>query len=216
LLFVFLKSCLPADFEICIFVFDFFIFKLLTAMTRCPWCEKDDLYRTYHDEEWGVPQHDDTHLFEMINLEGAQAGLSWYTVLVKRPHYKKVFDNWNAAKIARYTPAKIEKLLQDPGIIRNRLKVEGTVKNAKTFLAIQKEFGSFDKYIWGFVNHQPIVNEFRTMKDVPAKTAISDALSKDLLKRGFKFVGSTICYAFMQATGMVDDHLPGCWRRKKA
>lgn len=189
--------------------------KIFMSKTRCAWCEKDDLYRTYHDEEWGVPQHDDTQLFEMINLEGAQAGLSWYTVLVKREHYRKAFDNWDAKKIARYTPSKIEKLLQNPGIIRNRLKVEGTVKNAQAFLAIQKEFGSFDRYIWGFVNHRPVVNHFKTLKEVPAKTSVSDAMSKDLLKRGFKFVGSTICYAFMQATGMVNDHVAGCWKAPK-
>ncbi len=180
---------------------------------RCSWCLKDDLYKNYHDKEWGVPEHDDTKLFEMLNLEGAQAGLSWYTVLVKRENYRKAFDNWDAKKIARYTPAKIEKLLQNEGIIRNRLKVEGTVKNAKAFLAIQKEFGSFDKYIWQFVGHKPIINNRRGLGDVPAKTAESDAMSKDLLKRGFKFVGSTICYAYMQATGMVNDHVADCWRK---
>lgn len=168
----------------------------------------------YHDEEWGRPEHDDTKLFEMLNLEGAQAGLSWYTVLVKRENYRKAFDNWDAKKIARYTPAKVEKLLQNEGIIRNRLKVEGTIKNAKAFLAVQKEFGSFDNYIWQFVNHKPRENKRKVLTEVPAKTAESDAMSKDLLKRGFKFVGSTICYAYMQAVGMVNDHVADCWRRK--
>lgn len=182
---------------------------------RCAWCLKDDLYKKYHDEEWGVPVHDDTKLFEMLNLEGAQAGLSWYTVLVKRENYRKAFDNWNALKISKYTPNKVEKLLQNEGIIRNRLKVEGTVKNAKAFLTIQKEFDSFDKYIWQFVNHKPIINNHINLSSVPAKTAESDAMSKDLLKRGFKFVGSTICYAYMQAVGMVNDHVNDCWKKKK-
>lgn len=182
---------------------------------RCSWSTKDQLYKDYHDNEWGVPLHDDTRLFEMINLEGAQAGLSWYTVLTKRENYRKAFDNWDAKKIAKYTDKKIELLMADAGIIRNRLKINGTVLNAKAFLEVQKEFGSFDKYIWSFVGGKPIVNHFRSLSEVPAKTAISDAMSKDLLKRGFKFVGSTICYAFMQATGMVDDHVADCWKRKK-
>ncbi|MCB0776572.1 MAG: DNA-3-methyladenine glycosylase I [Chitinophagaceae bacterium] len=182
---------------------------------RCPWCLKDDLYKEYHDKEWGTPVHDDQKLFEMLNLEGAQAGLSWYTVLTKRENYRKAFDNWDAKKIARYTPAKVEKLLQNEGIIRNRLKVEGAIKNAKAFLALQKEFGSFDRYIWQFVNYKPINNRHKTLKTVPAKTAESDAMSKDLQKRGFKFVGSTICYAYMQAMGMVNDHLVSCWKYPK-
>lgn len=182
---------------------------------RCSWSTKDQLYKDYHDNEWGVPLHDDTRLFEMINLEGAQAGLSWYTVLTKRENYRKAFDNWDAKKIAKYSDKKIESLMADAGIIRNRLKINGTVLNAKAFLKVQKEFGSFDKYIWSFVGGKPIVNHFKSLSEVPAKTAISDAMSKDLLKRGFKFVGSTICYAFMQATGMVDDHVADCWRRKK-
>lgn len=182
---------------------------------RCSWSTKDQLYKDYHDNEWGVPLHDDTRLFEMINLEGAQAGLSWYTVLTKRENYRKAFDNWDAKKIAKYTDKKIESLMADAGIIRNRLKINGTVLNAKAFLEVQKEFGSFDKYIWSFVGGKPIINHFKSLSEVPAKTAISDAMSKDLLKRGFKFVGSTICYAFMQATGMVDDHVADCWRRKK-
>ncbi|WP_298734101.1 DNA-3-methyladenine glycosylase I [uncultured Chitinophaga sp.] len=180
---------------------------------RCSWCLKDQLYKDYHDHEWGVPLHDDTRLFEMLNLEGAQAGLSWYTVLQKRENYRKAFDNWDAKKIARYTDAKVEKLLQNPGIIRNRLKVLATISNAKAFLKVQEEFGSFDKYIWQFVNHQPIINHYKGSSGIPAKTPISDAMSKDLLKRGFKFVGSTICYAFMQATGMVDDHFDECWKK---
>jgi len=183
--------------------------------TRCPWCLRDDIYKQYHDQEWGIPVHDDRKLFEMLNLEGAQAGLSWYTVLVKRENYRKAFDHWDAKKIARYTPAKIDKLLQNEGIIRNRLKVEGTVKNAKAFLALQKEYGSFDNYIWQFVNHSPIINRHRSLKTVPAKTAGSDAMSKDLRKQGFTFVGSTICYAFMQAVGMVNDHLVSCWKYPK-
>ncbi|PSL46778.1 DNA-3-methyladenine glycosylase I [Chitinophaga niastensis] len=180
---------------------------------RCGWSIKDQLYKDYHDNEWGVPNHDDQHLFEMLCLEGAQAGLSWYTVLTKRENYRKAFDNWDAKKIAKYDEKKIEKLLQNEGIIRNRLKVNSVVSNAKAFLAVQKEFGSFDKYIWSFVNHKPVIHHHKSMKEVPAKTAISDAMSKDLLKRGFKFVGSTICYAYMQATGMVDDHVADCWRR---
>ena len=180
---------------------------------RCAWSNKDKLYQDYHDYEWGTPNHDDRHLFEMLCLEGAQAGLSWYTVLTKRENYRKAFDNWNAKKIAKYDEQKVEKLMQNEGIIRNRLKINSVIGNAKAFLTVQKEFGSFDKYIWSFVNHQPIINHFRTLGEAPAKTAISDAMSKDLLKRGFKFVGSTICYAFMQATGMVDDHMENCWRR---
>lgn len=182
--------------------------------TRCGWSLKDQLYKDYHDHEWGIPNHDDTHLFEMLNLEGAQAGLSWYTVLTKRENYRKAFDQWDAVKISKYSEKKIEKLLQDPGIIRNKLKINAVVSNAKAFLAVQKEFGSFDQYIWQFVGHQPIVNHFQDMKEVPAKTAVSDAMSKDLLKRGFKFVGSTICYAYMQATGMVNDHVMSCWTRQ--
>jgi DNA-3-methyladenine glycosylase I len=182
---------------------------------RCSWSTKDQLYKDYHDNEWGVPLHDDTRLFEMINLEGAQAGLSWYTVLTKRENYRKAFDNWDAKKISRYTDAKIESLMLDAGIIRNRLKINGTVANAKAFLAVQKEFGSFDKYIWSFVGGKPIINHFTSLSQIQPKTPVSDAMSKDLLKRGFKFVGSTICYAFMQATGMVDDHVADCWKRKK-
>ncbi|MCW3463718.1 DNA-3-methyladenine glycosylase I [Chitinophaga nivalis] len=180
---------------------------------RCSWANKDQLYKDYHDQEWGVPHHDDRHLFEMLCLEGAQAGLSWYTVLLKRENYRKAFDQWDAKKIAKYDEKKIAALLENEGIIRNRLKVNAVVTNAKAFLAVQKEFGSFDQYIWSFVGHQPIINHYASIKEVPAKTAISDAMSKDLLKRGFKFVGSTICYAYMQATGMVDDHAGDCWKK---
>lgn len=180
--------------------------------TRCEWCGTDPDYVAYHDEEWGVPVHDDRKLFEMLCLEGAQAGLSWITILRKRENYRAAFDNFDAAKIARYSEAKLEKLMHNPGIVRNRLKIYGTVKNAKAFLAAQKEFGSFDKYIWQFVGGQPKLNAWRTLKEVPAKTPESDAMSKDLKKRGFTFVGSTICYAFMQATGMVNDHTVECFR----
>lgn len=188
---------------------------IVKEKARCAWCSKDQLYKDYHDNEWGTPSHDDRHLFEMLNLEGAQAGLSWYTVLTKRENYRKAFDNWDAEKIARYSDKKIAALLDDPGIIRNKLKVNGTVANAKAFLKVQEEFGSFDKYIWSFVGGKPVLNTFSSLGQVPAKTAVSDAMSKDLLKRGFKFVGSTICYAYMQATGMVNDHVEGCWKFKK-
>jgi DNA-3-methyladenine glycosylase I len=182
---------------------------------RCSWCLKDDLYKQYHDEEWGVPVYDDNKLFEMLCLEGAQAGLSWYTVLSKRENYRKAFDNFNAQKMSRYSGKKVETLLQNPGIIRNRLKVNAFIQNAKVFLEVQNEFGSFSKYIWQFTGGKPITNNPSTLKQVPSKTKESDAMSKDLLKRGFKFVGSTICYAFMQATGMVNDHVADCWKRRK-
>ncbi|MFM2362703.1 MAG: hypothetical protein RLZZ316_1605 [Bacteroidota bacterium] len=181
---------------------------------RCAWCTKDDLYKQYHDEEWGVPVYNDQQLFEMLCLEGAQAGLSWYTVLKKRENYRKAFDNFDAVKMARYTDKKIEKLLQDEGIIRNRLKVHAFIGNAKAYLQVQNEFGSFSAYIWQFTGGKPIQNKPASLAQLPAKTAISDAMSKDLLKRGFEFVGSTICYAFMQAVGMVNDHTADCWKRK--
>ncbi len=181
---------------------------------RCPWSEGSDQYRSYHDDEWGVPLHDERLLFEFLILEGAQAGLSWSTILAKRENYRKAFDNFEVAKVARYTPAKVEKLMQDAGIVRNRLKINAAIKNAKAFMAVQKEFGSFDRYIWGFVDGKPILNRFKKGQ-VPASTEISDAMSKDLKKRGFTFVGSTICYAFMQATGMVNDHLVDCYRHKE-
>ena len=177
---------------------------------RCTWCLGSPEYVAYHDEEWGKPVHDDRVFFEFLTLEGAQAGLSWSTILAKRANYRKAFADFDPARVARFTPARVEKLLGDPGIVRNRLKVEATVKNAKAFLAVQKEFGSFDKYVWRFVGGQPKLNRPRDMKGVPATSAESDALSKDLKKRGFTFVGSTIMYAFMQATGLVDDHIVGC------
>jgi DNA-3-methyladenine glycosylase I len=179
---------------------------------RCTWSLHSDLYRQYHDEEWGVPLHDDRRLFEMLVLEGAQAGISWIIVLKKRQRYQEVFDNFDAEQIARYDDAKIATLLEDPGIIRNRLKVQAAVTNARAFLTVCEEFGSFDRYIWQFVDGKPIVNQWQTMSQLPAKTTVSDAMSKDLKKRGFKFIGSTICYAYMQAVGMVNDHTVDCWR----
>lgn len=184
------------------------------ALERCPWCGEDPLYQHYHDNEWGVPLHDDRALFEFLTLEGAQAGLSWITILRKRDNYRAAFDNFDAAKVARYTARKVEKLLQDPGIVRNRLKVESTISNARAFLETQAAFGSFDRYLWDFVDGQPIVNRFTSLKQVPASTPLAEKLSKDLKKRGFRFVGSTIVYAHMQATGMVNDHLVGCHRHK--
>ena len=184
-------------------------------LNRCFWANGDDIYIAYHDHEWGVPVHDDRHLFEMLILEGAQAGLSWITILKKRENYRRAFDHFDAAKIARYDARKIQKLLTDPGIVRNRLKINAAVQNAKAFLAVQKEFGSFDKYIWQFVGGKPILNSWKKGQ-TPAHTKESDAMSKDLLKRGFKFVGSTICYAFMQAVGMVNDHTVDCFLHKKA
>jgi len=181
-------------------------------LKRCGWVTDDPLYLAYHDEEWGVPVHDDQRLFEMLILEGAQAGLSWITVLRKRAAYREAFAGLDPAAVARFTPARVEKLLQDPGIIRNRLKVESAITNARRFLEVQREHGSFDAYLWGFVGGGPVVNRVRAPGDVPAKTPISDALSKDLSRRGFKFVGSTICYAMMQAVGMVNDHLVDCFR----
>ena len=182
--------------------------------SRCPWCGTDPLYVAYHDEEWGVPSHDDRHLFEMLTLEGAQAGLSWITILRKREAYRAAFAGFDPVKVARFTPARIERLLANPGIVRNRLKVEGTVRNARAFLATQKTFGTFDRYIWQFVGGTPMVNHPKTLTQVRPTSPESDAMSRDLKKRGFTFVGSTICYAFMQATGMVNDHLVGCFRYK--
>jgi len=183
-------------------------------MQRCSW-PTNELAIKYHDEEWGTPLHDDQRLFEFLILEGAQAGLSWDTILRKRENYREAFDNFDAAKVARYSDAKCAKLLMNEGIIRNRLKVASAVSNAKAFLRVQKEFGSFDKYIWEFVGGKPMVNNLKGHGDVPAKTEISDAISKDLKKRGFNFVGSTIMYAFMQATGIVNDHLVSCFRFKE-
>ncbi len=181
------------------------------SLQRCPW-PTDAQYIAYHDEEWGTPLHDDTALFELLILEGAQAGLSWHTILKKRENYRVAFDHFDAEKMARYNDRKVAELLANPGIVRNRLKIAAAVGNAKAFLAVKKEFGSFDKYIWQFVQHRPLQNERKSSREVPARTPESDAMSKDLLKRGFKFVGSTICYAYMQATGMVNDHLTTCYR----
>jgi DNA-3-methyladenine glycosylase I len=185
-----------------------------SSVTRCYWATSE-LNIPYHDEEWGVPLHDDQRLFEMLILEGAQAGLSWDTVLKKRDRYKEVFDDFDPVKVARYDKKKVKALLQDPGIIRNRLKIAATIDNAKTFLRVQEEFGSFDAYVWRFVNGKPKHNAWKLHRGLPAKTAESDALSKDLQARGFRFVGSTICYAFMQATGMVNDHLVSCFRYRE-
>src|SRR5438094_1265207 len=178
---------------------------------RCAWAG-NELSIRYHDEEWGVPVHDDRTLFEFLILEGAQAGLSWNTILQKREHYCKVFDNFAAEKIARYNVRKVQRLLADPGIVRNRLKIAASIQNAKAFLSVQKEFGSFDEYIWRFVGGDPRQNARHSVQEIPARTNESDALSRDLLERGFKFVGSTICYALMQAVGMVNDHLVTCLR----
>lgn len=179
---------------------------------RCPWCLKFDQYVEYHDTEWGVPVYDDNIHFEFLILEGAQAGLSWATILKKREGYRKAFAGFDPVKVSRFTEKKLEKILQDPGIIRNRLKVYAAVSNAKRFLEVQKEFGSFSDYIWSFVNGKPIVNQWKSLREVPVTTKESDALSKDLIRRGFKFVGSTVMYAHMQACGLVNDHLVDCWR----
>lgn len=181
-------------------------------MNRCSWATHSDLEKKYHDTEWGVPNYDDRHLFEMLILEGAQAGLSWLTVLKKRESYREAFDQFDPKKIARYDDAKRTELLSNPGIIRNRLKVDAAIQNAKAYLEIEKKHGSFSEYIWGFVDGKPIVNHFKSMSDVPAETDISKTMSKQLKKDGFKFVGPTICYAFMQAVGMVNDHLVSCFR----
>jgi len=173
------------------------------------------MYCRYHDTEWGVPLHDDQKLLEFLILEGAQAGLSWYIILRKRENYRKAFAQFDAEKIARFNQKKIQRLLQDEGIVRNRLKIESAIQNARAFLKVRDEFGSFDAYIWRFVDGRPVINHWRAMRQVPARTKISDAMSKDLLLRGFKFVGSTICHAHMQATGMVNDHLVSCFRHKQ-
>lgn len=182
---------------------------------KCNWCLGDALYEAYHDQEWGVPVYDDATLFEFLLLETFQAGLSWITILRKREHFRKVFDNFDYQKIALYNEEKVQELLQDPGIIRNQLKVRGSIKNAVAFMKVQQEFGSFSTYIWGFVNHQPIVNLPKSMQDLVPKNEISDALSKDMKKRGFTFVGSTVMYAHLQATGLINDHLESCFRRNE-
>ena len=187
----------------------------MQRVKRCMWAGGDPLYRAYHDEEWGVPLHDDRGLFEFLVLEGAQAGLSWITILRKRPAYRAAFDQFDAERIARYDADKIEFLLQDPGIVRNRLKIQAAVTNAQKYLNVQDEFGSFDSFIWRFVDGAPRQNRWRAHSQIPAQTGESDAMSKELKRRGFKFVGSTICYAFMQATGMVNDHTVNCFRHKE-
>jgi DNA-3-methyladenine glycosylase I len=187
---------------------------VVDTIVRCPWSVSTPLYVTYHDEEWGVPVHDDRRLFEFLVLEGAQAGLSWLTVLRKREGYRHAFDNFDPAKVARYDAREVTRLLADPGIVRNRLKVGSAVKNARAFLAVQAEFGSFSAYQWQFVDGVPIQNRFKTLKEIPPRTPISDKFSKDLIARGFSFVGSTIIYAHMQAVGMVNDHLMSCFRHK--
>lgn len=184
-------------------------------LTRCPWPKDDELMIKYHDEEWGVPAHNDRKLFEFLLLEGFQAGLSWRTILHKRKNFRKAFDNFDFNKIAEYDKRKINSLMKDEGIIRNKLKVQAAVTNAKAFIQIRKEFGTFDKYIWSFVNYKPIINKFKSLEELPARTELSDKISDDLKKRGFKFVGSTVIYAHMQATGMVNDHLVSCYRHKK-
>ncbi|MCW5873238.1 MAG: DNA-3-methyladenine glycosylase I [Anaerolineales bacterium] len=187
----------------------------MSTPTRCGWHGDDPLYIQYHDEEWGVPLHDERRLFEMLILEGAQAGLSWITVLRKREAYRQAFDYFDPVKVAAYGEDKVAELLANAGIIRNRAKIRAAIGNAQAFLAVQKEFGSFDAYIWQFVGGQPLQNQYQTLKDIPAETPESQAMSKDLKKRGFRFVGPTICYAHMQATGMVNDHLVDCFRYKQ-
>lgn len=184
----------------------------MNKINRCAWCGEDPLYVDYHDKEWGVTVYDDDTLFEFLILETFQAGLSWITVLRKRDNFRRAFDNFDYKKIADYKDSKLEQLLADPGIIRNKLKVKATVSNAQAFIKVQQEFGSFSKYIWGFTNGKPIKNTFQTMADIPANTPLSDTISKDLKRRGFKFVGSTVVYAHMQATGMVNDHVKDCFR----
>ncbi len=187
----------------------------MSELRRCSWADSHPLNLAYHDAEWGVPLHDDRALFELLILEGAQAGLSWLTVLKKRDEYRSAFDNFDAERIARYTDKKIVNLLANPGIIRNKAKIQATVGNARALIQLQDALGSFDSYLWGFVNNKSVQGRWKLQADVPAKTALSDALSKDLVDRGFKFVGSTICYSFMQATGMINDHLINCFRRNQ-
>jgi DNA-3-methyladenine glycosylase I len=185
---------------------------MAAILARCPWANGSDLYIAYHDDEWGVPVHDDRRFFEFLILEGAQAGLSWSTILNKRDAYREAFAGFDPARVARFDRRRIERLLSNPGIVRNRLKIESAVANARAFLAVQRECDTFDRYVWKFVDDKPVVNRHRSLSTVPARTAQSDALSKDLAKRGFRFVGPTIMYAFMQATGLVNDHLVKCPR----
>ena len=184
-------------------------------MKRCPWCEINELYIKYHDEEWGVPVHDDKKHFEFLILEGVQAGLSWLTILKKRDNYRKTYDNFDPVKIATYDEKKIDKLMKNPGIIKNLRKIEASINNAKRFLEVQEEFGSFDNYIWSFVNNKPVINSWKKDSEIPSNTELSDKISNDLKKKGFKFVGSTIIYAHMQAIGIVNDHIVNCFRYNK-
>lgn len=184
-------------------------------LARCNWCQGSDLYLNYHDEEWGVPCRDDGKLFEFVVLEGAQAGLSWLTILKKRDNYRRAFADFDAEKVARFSEQDVERLLADPGIVRNRLKIAATITNAQVFLALQESHGSFARYFWDFVDNEPLVNHWQTFKEVPATTPLSDTISKDMKKRGFRFFGSTICYAHMQATGLVNDHLVACFRHRE-
>ena len=181
------------------------------TVCRCPWCGNDPLYKAYHDHEWGVPLHDDTRLFEMLTLEGAQAGLSWLTILRKREGYRRAFDGFDPRKVAAFNDDDVARLLSDPGIVRNRLKISSTITNARAVLEVQSRCGNLDSYLWGFVDGVPIRNSWKTMTELPASTKLSDTMSRELKRLGFRFVGSTICYAFMQATGMVNDHLTGCF-----
>lgn len=187
----------------------------LDGKVRCGWCLGDPIYVKYHDEEWGRPVHDDKVLFEFLVLESFQAGLSWLTILKKRENFRKAFADFDVKKVAKYDEKKYEALMQDTGIVRNQLKIRAAINNAARFMEVQKEFGSFDKYVWSFVGGKPLKNSIKSLRDIQPKTAISDAMSKDMGKRGFKFRGSTICYAFMQAVGLVDDHLDNCWRKSK-
>ncbi len=184
-------------------------------MERCPWCGSDELYVKYHDEEWGVPVHDDARHFEFLVLEAAQAGLSWITILRKRENYRKAYDHFDPSTVSRYGGKKLDELLKNHGIVRNRRKIEASINNAARLLEIQKEFGSFDEYIWKFVNHKPIINSWRRVSEIPPKTRLSDAISNDMKKRGFRFIGSTIVYAHMQAVGLVNDHIKSCFRHKQ-
>jgi DNA-3-methyladenine glycosylase I len=188
----------------------------MNEVVRCDWAEGSDANRAYHDTEWGVPSHDDRHLFEMLILEGAQAGLSWSTILNKRANYVRAFDGFDAQKIAAYDGEKIDALLADPGIVRNRLKVNAAVTNARSYIMVQAEFGSFDAYLWNFVNGVPVVNQPVSLADLPAQTPLSDTIARDLKRRGFMFVGTTIVYAYLQAVGVVDDHIVGCFRKQRA
>ena len=181
--------------------------------SRCDWCMKDEIYMDYHDNVWGVPEYDDIKLFEFLNLEGAQAGLSWYTVLIKKDNYKKAFSNWDPKKIVKYDDKKIKSLLADPGIIRNKLKVNAVITNARLFLDMKSKGTTLSDYLWDYVDGEPIINNWKSLSDIPAQTELSQRVSKDLKKKGYKFVGPTIIYAFMQAVGMVDDHVDSCWKR---